>query len=115
MRRQINYKPPKSSELVNYYKWGIKIIIMRKLFLTAMLLFGCIFSFASVGKSFSKKIKIVEGCSITVTKYCEGSGTTISTTKTSSDGNCYAAYYVANEQWQKDCSSATILKYISED
>lgn len=80
-----------------------------------MLLYSCVFFFASVEKSFSKKVKIIEGCSITVTKYCEGSGTTISTTKTSPDGNCSAAFSVANEQWRKDCSFATILKYISEE
>ena len=56
-----------------------------------------------------------ELCSVTISKVCDGTGERITSTKTATDGNCAAAYTVANSQWNTDCKGATIRKAIIQE
>lgn len=56
----------------------------------------------------------LNSCTVSISGYCEGSGTTVVSTITSSAGDCNAAATVANQQWNADCMAATIRKEIEE-
>ena len=56
----------------------------------------------------------LSSCTVTITKCCDGVGRDVTTTITSSTGDCNAAATVANQQWNADCMAATIRKEIEE-
>ena len=56
----------------------------------------------------------LNSCTVTITKCCDGVGRDVTTSVTSSAGDCNAAATVANQQWNADCMAATIRKEIEE-
>ena len=56
----------------------------------------------------------LSSCTVTITKCCDGVGRDVTSSATSSAGDCNAAATVANQQWNTDCMTATIRKEIEE-
>lgn len=92
---------------------------MKKKISTFVVLLACAMTFASTGEKPTTKTKISDlkgdPCTVTVTKRCDAAGKDVTSSATSSIGNCNEAYQAANEGWPAACLEEGIKKVIMEE
>lgn len=92
---------------------------MKKIIFSLAVMLTGTMAFASTGEYSSSESRTSNfgpgPCTVTVTKYCKGTGTNVNSTRTSTDGKCEEAFMAADQGWATECKNAMIKKIIAEE